>query len=458
MERLESGQPQLDELLGGGLPSNGITLIIGHPGSGKTILAEQYMFHNASEDRPALFLSTVSEPLDKVLRYGDSLAFFDADAIGRSVFFGDLGEVLVQDGLPGVLDHVDQLLKQQRPAMVVIDSFKAMRAFSSEEAEFRRFLHHLAGRLTAIATSALWVGEYDRDQAADAPEFAVADAIIALMSKRTAEREVRVLQVLKMRGTGFRSGEHTYRIGDEGLTVFPRLADPRDDTHYDVEGPRVSSGIPALDESLADGYWPGAVTLIAGPTGIGKTLLGLHFLFSGAECGEPGVLATFEETTSQLGRIAKGFGWDIGDQRVHVLSRSPVDFYVDEWVYELLEEVERVSARRVVIDSLDSLMYASTDPVRSREMIYSLIQRCGRQGISLLLTHELPELFRVVRLSEIGMSYIADNVVVLQYVRDEPTVKRALLVLKSRGTQHRLAYREFHIRSDGIVLGDQLNP
>ena len=110
----------------------------------------------------------------------------------------------------------------------MIDSFKALRSFAADEAEFRRFLHDLAGRLTAVAASSFWIGEYDRNQAADAPEFAVADAIIALHVNRTAERELRVLQVLKLRGSGFRTGEHAYRIGPDGLDVFPRLADEID--------------------------------------------------------------------------------------------------------------------------------------------------------------------------------------------------------------------------------------
>lgn len=457
MERITSGQERLDRLLGGGLPANGINLIIGHPGSGKTILAEQYMFHNARADSPAVYLSTVSEPFDKILRYGASLSFFDEDAIGTSVFYDDLGEIVDRDGLDGVLDRIDEILKEQEPGFVVIDSFKALRSFAPDEAGFRRFLHSLAGRLTAVAATTLWIGEYDREHTADAPEFAVADAIIALAAKRTAERELRVLQVLKLRGSGFQSGEHAYRISADGLDVFPRLADELDAREYKLADQRVSTGIPALDETLGDGYWPGAVTLITGPTGAGKTLISLHFLFHGAEHGEPGVFATFQENHTQIARITTGFGWDINNSDVHVLSRSPVDLYIDEWVYDLLELIDQTDARRVVIDSLGDLMFASPDDVRFREMMYSLSQRLSRRGISLVMTHESTELFRVSRLSEVGMSHIADNVVMLQYLRIESQVKRALLVLKTRASAHHPEIREFHIRPEGIVLGDKFD-
>jgi circadian clock protein KaiC len=149
-ERLSSGSDRLDAVLGGGLPRNGIVLIGGNPGSGKTILAQQYVFHNASSDTPAIYLTTVSEPLEKILRYGQSLDFFDTSALGTRVIYDDLGRTLNEDGLAGALAHITELLKQTRPGLLVIDGFRALQTYAADPEKFREFLRQLAGRLSAF--------------------------------------------------------------------------------------------------------------------------------------------------------------------------------------------------------------------------------------------------------------------------------------------------------------------
>ena len=459
IERLASGNPRLDEILNGGLLKNSINLIVGVPGSGKTILSQQFAFHNATDERPALYLSTLSEPLDKILRFGETLKIFDPDAIRKGrVVYEDLGQVLGGDGLDQIVSAVERFLKELRPGVVVIDSFRAFQAVSGDSTSFRRFLYGLTRLFSASATTALWNAPYTRGQALDAAEFAVADGIIALDVKQVGARELRVVQVLKLRGSAYRSGEHAYRITDAGFDVFPRLADTMDERRYDLSEARSSTGIQALDEMLGEGgYWSGAATLVAGPSGIGKTLMGLHFLFRGVESGEPGILATFQENTTQLARIANGFGWSFEEGGVTILSRSVVDVYIDEWVYQLLDLIEKTGARRVVIDSLPDVMTAADDPTRFREWMFSLTQRLERAQVSLMMIVETPELFELSRISEHGLSHLADNVVLLQYVQEGPELARAITILKTRALHHRPMVHRYEISEKGFVLGDAMS-
>jgi circadian clock protein KaiC len=241
--------------------------------------------------------------------------------------------VAADGGLAAVTERVGALIKKRRPGIIAIDSFKALSAFADDARAFRRFLHDLAALLSAFPATCFWVGEYGEDEARTAPEFAVADGIISLATERVNERTLRLIRVAKLRGSDFRSGRHAYRLSEHGITVYPRLADPVTQSDYRLADERISTGIAPLDRMLADGYRPGSPTLVAGPSGIGKTLMGLHFIFEGAASGEPGVIASLQENPIQLQRLARGFDWSLDDAGVAVMYRSPNDVYIDEWVY-----------------------------------------------------------------------------------------------------------------------------
>jgi circadian clock protein KaiC len=448
-----SGSPRLDGILGGGLPANAINLVVGVPGAGKTIFAEQYIFHNATEDRPAIYYSTLSEPQEKLLHYGQSLSFFDPAAVGRRVFYEALAPGVRTRGLEAVVEQVSEDIKSRRPGVIAIDSFRALSVYADDQ-EFRSFLADLADCLTAFPVSAFWVGEYTGEDIADAPEFAVADSIVSLSREDRGVRELRFLQVLKLRGSGFLSGKHAFRLTSEGVEVFPRLADPGDTSAYLPKLGRTSSGIPALDALTDDGFLAGSSTLVAGPSGVGKTLMGLHWVFSGARKGEPSLIASFQENPTQLERILHGFGWSLDEDDVHLFYESAVDLYIDEWLSLLLEQVERLGVRRLLVDSINDLELVTADPTRFREFVYSLVQRCTRSGVSVMFTVEVQNLFDIPALGAGSFSHVADNVVLLQYLVRGTKLTRALTVLKSRGSRHDPQVHEYDITQDGVVLGD----
>ena len=453
--RISSGNPRLDAILGGGLPADAVNLVVGPPGTGKTMLVQQFVFTNATVERPALYFSTVSEPLDKLVRYGQMLSFFDSRRVGSEVFYEDLGGVMDRRGLTAVLETIEDSVRRHQPGIVVIDSFRALRSYAGEE-EFRTFLHALAGRASAFPASHFWVGEYTASDITSAPEFAVADAIISMSGRRDGARSARELEVLKLRGSDFLSGRHAYRLASTGVDVFPRLADQLDADTYTLDPERQSTGIDALDAALGDGYLPGTSILVGGPTGAGKTLMGLHFLFNGLSQGAPGLFASLQEDDQQLERVAAGFGWSFDEPGIAVIHSSPVDIYLDEWIYELLDRAERIGAKRIVVDSIDDLAFAVRDEIRFRECLYSLSRRCARRGISLMMTLEVPDLFAMDTVGRMNVSHLSDSVVLLQYVRSEEHLKRAMTVLKARATRLDPQTREYQITDQGIVVGDPI--
>jgi circadian clock protein KaiC len=450
--RISSGDPGLDAVLGGGLPEHAINLVMGLPGSGKTTLAQQYVFANASAERPAFYLSTVSEPFEKMVRYGQTLSFFDPHAVGRSIFYEDLGRPLATRGLSALPERISALLQQWRPGLIVIDSFKALRAFVAGDEGFRRFLYELAGRLSAYPVTSLWVGEYSEQDMSDAPELAVADAIISLSADRSRDRDVRLLQVLKLRGSDLLPGKHFYRLSQDGLSVFPHLTAPRPESEPSLPLARTSSGVGALDVLLANEYRSGTTTVLTGQSGTGKTVFGLQFIVGGALSGEGGVIATFQENAAQLERLLNGFGWSVRTPGVEVLYRSPAHAHLDEWAYELFQLLEHTQAKRLFIDGVGDLKFASPNDAAFREYVYSLTQRLVRQGVSVMMASEAVDPFVSTLLGEFALSHVCDHLIVLQQWRSPGGTRRIATVLKARSIDSETPRRHFSIGSEGVLI------
>jgi circadian clock protein KaiC len=451
MERVSTGNQAVDRILAGGFPASSINIVMGAPGTGKTILAGQLSFANGS-DRPALYLTTVSEPLAKVITYLQQYTFADPSSIGTRVIYESLAEALAEpDGLE---DHVADLIKQHRPSIIVIDSFKAMADLVPERERWRRLLHGLAGLLTAYDATSFWIGEYTADMMSDLPEFAVADGILELTRTQTGTRDDRYLRVVKLRGSRFLDGYHYFRLTPAGLDVFVRLVTPVVPDRYATSGERLSSGVAGLDELIGTGWLRGTSTVVAGPSGAGKTALSLHFLREGVARGEPGLLLSFQENPDQLARAMVAFGWSpeslLGPDKLDVLYTSPVELQIDSIVTEAFRRLESNAVKRLVVDAVGDMERSARDALRYRDYLYTLTQYVAARGVTALFTLETLGSHHPGSTGK-EISPMSDNLVLLGMELDDD-MTRTIRVIKSRGSGHDGRRHRLRITDQGVAV------
>lgn len=453
--RITTGNPQLDAILGGGFPANSINILMGEPGSGKTILAEHLIFANArTDDRPIVYLTTLSEPLEKVVRYLQDFGFFDADKLATgAIIYESLGAELEADGIAALVPRLEEIIKSRSPRIVVIDSFKAIHDVSPSLPDMRRMLYQLSGLLTAYETTAFLIGEYSEDQVSVFPEFAVADGMVELARKKLGTRDERYLRVLKLRGSNYQEGLHAFRITPDGLDVFPRLTSPVLPLSYPLNEARLSTGVAGLDKMLDGGLWAGGAILLEGESGAGKTTMALQFILEGLQRGEPGLYVNFQENPIQLARTIRSLGIDLEEARrkgLHLLYASPVELQIDSILVTLFRTIEERQIKRVALDAIGDLVGAATDLTRLYNYLYALVQHFVVRRIASVMTLET----RPGQSLMVGPITVQSDVIVrLQLDRRGDATRRTLQVVKARGTNHDLNAREFRITSNGVEVG-----
>jgi circadian clock protein KaiC len=461
IRKLPSGVRGLDEILGGGIPEFSFNVIAGSPGCGKTTLAHQIAFANATPTEPALYFTVLGEPALKMLRYQQQYSFFDEAKLGNSIRFFNLADVVLEKDLDSVLEVIIKQVTTLNPSIVVVDSFRTVvrRATNSaSELEMQAFIQRLAQFLTGWQATTFLVGEYAEAEIRDNPLFTVADGLCWLWQVSERDSVVRKMQIMKLRGQASVPGLHTFRITDDGLQAFSRTLGLAG--KIAVPGPRrrLSIGVPELDKMLGGGIFEGDSLLVAGPSGTGKSALATQFIAEGLRQGETAIMALFEERPAGYLDRADGFGLNLTSpeqaKKLEVLYLRPLDLSVDETMQAILDAIERVGAKRLVIDSLVGFEMALAPGFRAdfRESLYRMIGALTGAGVTILSTVEVEDTFTAMSLSHYTISFLTDDIIRMRYVEIDGQLRKVMVVIKMRGGNHSKDIREYVITDKGLVV------
>ena len=460
INRLATGVPGLDEVLGGGLPEFSFNLIAGQPGCGKTTLAHQLMFALATPERPAIYFTVLGEPPLKMLRYQQQFDWFDGEAVNERVRFVSLSEDAMSGDLDRVLKRIVDEVTAHGPGLIFVDSFRSV-VFANENASspkmsLQLFVQQLGMLMTSWQATTFLVGEYFNESDAN-PVFTVADGLIWLRQSVQRNSMVRKIEIVKMRGQASLPGLHTFRIDGSGVRVFaPAQAVAAGRLLRAAQGSRCLMGVPELDRMLGGGLPRGYSLLVAGPSGSGKSILAASFLAEGARHGETGVVAAFEQHPNEarnpvlVDLITRG-------QVALIDSREP-DLSIDEVVLLILTEVRRLQATRVVLDSLSGFELALAPSFRTdfRESLLGLVTALARAGVSVLMTSELEDRYTDLRFSPYGAAFLTDAIIVQRYIEVDSRLLRVMAVVKVRASPHSNELRLYRIDDGGIRVGEML--
>ena len=457
--RLSTGIAGLDELLQTGLLPNRAYLVRGGPGAGKTTLGLHFL--TAAPEEKTLYI-TLSEDESSIRRNAenigmqlDNVRFVDLTP-RKDAFLEDQGYDIF---LPAEVERkplTEKLLESIRstqPSRIFIDSLTQFRYLATDDFQFRKQTLSLFSYLEDLGITTMFCTENSKEAPDEDVQF-MADGIIEIECRT----EGRMLRITKFRGSDFAEGWHFFRLTDHGMRLFPRMKASEHAREFALE--TVHSGVPELDELLHGGLSRGTVTVISGPSGVGKTTLGVQYMKEAAGRGERSVIFTFEETPSTLFHRCRSIGVPIdamleqGKLVVHYLE--PLRYSAFEFAAMLREEVEGYNASIVMIDSAKGFQLS----VRGEDLLTHLHTKCTylkNMGVTTILISEIDTIAgEEFSATNLGVSYLADTIIFLRYLELEGELSKAIGVLKKRTGNFEKSLRKLDITEYGIKVGRSL--
>lgn len=462
LEKVPSGTPGLDAILEGGLPAEHTTVVTGGPGTGKTVIALQFL---AAAEGASLYIGF--EEREEQLRRNaaglgidlDDVTVHDLSAEGDRFFTSEGYTLFSSEEVEGeeLLREIAAAIDAEEIERLVIDPLSELRSLLPDDFQFRRHISSLFNELTERGVTTLCTAQ---------PADVTAEADLQFLGNTTVEVDRtsngRTVEVTKYRGSGMAHGRHTYRILDgRGGVVYPKLV-PGD--HFrESSREALGTGLEGLDQLMHGGLERGAVTVISGPSGVGKTTTGSHFLQSAAENGERAAVFLFEELERDYRYRAEALGIELEPQieagrleitEIESLTRSP-----DEFAQTVREAVEERDVTFVMIDGVAGYrlgLRGETDTDALTRELHALSRYLKRMGVSTILIEEIGDITGEFKATNEHISYIADNIVFLRYLEVDGEIRKAIGVLKKRfgGFEH--ALRELSIDEDGFRVGEPL--
>jgi len=451
---IATGVGNLDEILGGGLPRRAMTLILGVPGAGKTILAEQVAICQAKQGARVVIFTALSESHEQLLMTLRQFSFFDETLVGDRIRFINI-QTMLRDGLEATADAIVEMVRSEGASIVLLDGFRGVAGFANADRDVRLFLYEVRTRLAFLDVTTLVTLETNIVGGNDSGALTVADGILAVHNTLSGVRHRRSIEVQKLRGMNHLDGLHAIAITADGIVCYPRHEAVYRTINYAYLPERVRFGLPELDAMLSDGLNRATGTLIAGSPGTGKTLLSLHYLMEGAAAGEPGIYIGFHESAEQLYAKAEHFGLDlrgaVARGTIALECIAPVELEPDVLAALIRERVERVQAQRLVIDPIAQMEGAILEPDRATSYFASLLNYLRERNVTTVMTREISP-FPEPRLifSETPVSVLTENLLILRSLEYQERLYRVISVLKMRFSPFDPSLREFRIEDGGI--------
>jgi circadian clock protein KaiC len=452
---VETGVPGLDAILGGGLVSGGLYLIEGMAGAGKTILSSQIGFHRVRQGERVLYMTLIAESHDKLLSHLRGLRFFDETAVAQHMLFVSGYHELMQGGLDGFLRLIATSLQQHRPKLLIIDGFRSAREFSETDLALSRFIHELNALVAAMNCTTLLLAPLSGNE--PHPEHTLVDGLIELNRHSDGMRRSREIEVHKMRARDHLLGKHFFRITDNGHVMYPRLeaSSTMRPGATDITT-RLPFGVPGFDALLDGGVVKGSTTTLMGPSGVGKTLLGLQFLANGLSRGETCIYVGFHESPQRLlakaGAVSIPLAEAAAQGRLIVQWQPAIELAIDELAAMALAVVKRSGATRLMVDGIEGFRDSALRPERSRLFLNAFTNQLRDADVTTVLTEELPLYADPAPSHGVRLSALTENLVLLRYAETDTRLRRMVAVIKQRESSHDPSLRELLISSHGLEI------